>query len=233
MFQKSADRLHDRVTEDGFAITSDVISAGQAARLIEELADQSLARSRAGLRHALRHSAIAHFLRDSSLSSLAAEVFGADVIPFRATLFDKSPASNWLVVWHQDRALPIEHRKDLPGWGPWSVKDGLPYAHAPAAVLENIVALRLHLDDSTIRNGPLRVLPGTHHGGVLENEPIQRLAAEIEPVDCIVPLGGVIAMKPLIVHASSKSQSPQPRRVLHIEYAPSLDLQDGLKLALA
>ncbi len=31
-------------------------------------------------------------------------------------------------------------------------------------------------------------------------------------------------MRPLIIHASSKSQSDKPRRVLHIEYAtPSAD----------
>ena len=27
--------------------------------------------------------------------------------PFRATLFDKSASANWLVVWHQDTALPM------------------------------------------------------------------------------------------------------------------------------
>jgi ectoine hydroxylase-related dioxygenase (phytanoyl-CoA dioxygenase family) len=233
MLQKSAASLRDRVTQDGFSIISHVIPASAVSRLREELAHNSLSRSRAGFRHALRHHAIADFVRDPALSSLGSEIFGADAIPFRATLFDKSPASNWLVVWHQDTALPIQHRRDVPGWGPWSSKDGITYAHAPAAALENILALRVHLDDSTIENGPLRVLPGTHSTGVLEDDSIHRLASEIEPVDCIVPLGGVIAMKPLIVHASSKSQSPQPRRVLHIEYAPSLHLQDGLKLALA
>jgi ectoine hydroxylase-related dioxygenase (phytanoyl-CoA dioxygenase family) len=91
----------------------------------------------------------------------------------------------------------------------------------------------VHLDDSTIENGPLRILPGTHKAGVLEDDSVDRLASEIEPVDCVVPLGGVIALKPLIVHASSKPQSPQPRRELRIEYAPSLHLQEGLKLAVA
>jgi hypothetical protein len=45
----------------------------------------------------------------------------------RATLFDKSPTANWLVVWHQDTALPVQERREAPGWGPWSVKDGVIY----------------------------------------------------------------------------------------------------------
>lgn len=230
---KSAARLRDRISEDGFAIISHVIPARAVGRLLDGLAHNSLSRSRAGFRHALRHPAIADFARDPALSSLASKIFGTDAIPFRATLFDKSRASNWLVVWHQDTALPIQYRRDVPGWGPWSLKDGVTYAHAPAEALENIVALRVHLDDSTIENGPLRILPGTHKAGILEDGSIHRLTSEIEPFDCVAGLGGVIAMKPLIVHASSKSQSPQPRRVLHIEYAPSLHLQEGLKLAVA
>lgn len=158
---------------------------------------------------------------------------GTTAIPFKATLFDKSPDSNWLVSWHQDVALPIRSRVDASGWGPWSVKDGQLYAHAPADVLEQVVALRLHLDDSTAENGPLRVLPGTHLLGRLSAERISELAGEVPPVECTVPAGGIIAMRPLIVHASSKSRSPLPRRVLHIEYARSLDLGFGLELAVA
>jgi len=82
--------------------------------------------------------------------------------PCRATLFDKSPRSNWLVVWHQDTVLPLRLRHEVPGGGPWSVKSGVLYAHAPAGVLEGIVALRVHLGDSLADKGPLRVLPGTH-----------------------------------------------------------------------
>ena len=52
-------------------------------------------------------------------------------------------------------------------------------------------------------------------------------------MDCTVPAGGVVVMRPLIVHASSKAESDLPRRVLHIEYARSLDLGDGVKLRLA
>ena len=134
-----------------------------------------------------------------------------------ATLFDKSPVSNWLVVWHQDTALPLRVRREIPGWGPWSLKDGVNYGHAPASALEQVLALRLHLDDSVAENGPLRVLPGTQTLGVLSDEALHSLSTQIASVDCLVTRGGVLAMRPLVVHASSKSHSTAPRRVLHIE----------------
>jgi ectoine hydroxylase-related dioxygenase (phytanoyl-CoA dioxygenase family) len=98
------------------------------------------------------------------------------------------------------------------------VKDNVIYAHAPAAILSGVLALRLHLDDSGADNGPLRVLPRTHTLGVLSDENMLTLASEISPVECLTGLGGVLAMRPLLVHASSKSRSERPRRVLHIEY---------------
>ncbi len=165
--------------------------------------------------------------------SLAREVLGPDAFPFRATLFDKSPAANWLVVWHQDTALPLQERVELPGWGPWSLKEGIQYAHAPAAALNAVLALRVSLDDSTAENGPLRVLPRTHNLGVLSDDSIHDLSTRIQPVDCVVPKGGVAAMRPLVVHASSKSQTQMPRRVLHIEYAASDSIVKPLQLAIA
>ena len=140
---------------------------------------------------------------------------------------------NWLVVWHQDTALPLRERRDVSGWGPWSVKAGITYAHAPAAALARVVALRLHIDDSGRDNGPLRVLPETHTRGVMSDADVAELARDIEAVDCVCPAGGVVAMRPLLVHASSKAEADQRRRVLHIEYADSLDMGAGLDLAIA
>jgi ectoine hydroxylase-related dioxygenase (phytanoyl-CoA dioxygenase family) len=111
------------------------------------------------------------------------------------------------VMWHQDTALPLQERRETRGWGPWSIKDGVNYAHAPASALRQVLALRVHLDDSTAKNGPLRVLPGTHTLGVLTDKALHELSTEIAPVECLVSEGGVLAMRPLIVHASSKSIS--------------------------
>ena len=127
----------------------------------------------------------------------------------------------------------MKERRELAGWGPWSVKAGVTYAHAPAGALNQILALRVHLDDSAAENGPLRVLPGTHTLGVLSDGAIEQLSRSVAPADCHVPAGGVMAMRPLIVHASSKSRNGMPRRVLHIEYAVEGEFPGGLGLAKA
>ena len=81
--------------------------------------------------------------------------------------------------------------------------------------------------------GPLRVLPGSHRSGVLTDEEVFRKAKAEAAMDCRVGRGGVLAMRPLLIHASSKAEGPEPRRVLHVEYAASLDLRNGLRLAPA
>src|SRR5713101_3845849 len=84
------------------------------------------------MRHAMRHPAVAALAQDRRLLEVARGVLGWEAFPFRATLFDKSPHANWLVVWHQDTALPLRKRRNEPGWGPWSVKENVIYAHAPS-----------------------------------------------------------------------------------------------------
>jgi ectoine hydroxylase-related dioxygenase (phytanoyl-CoA dioxygenase family) len=216
---------------NGFAIIPDVVDLRDMARLIQELDHSPLSRGRAGIRHALKNPAVATLAKDPRLLEIAKAILSRQTFPFRATFFNKSPEANWLVAWHQDTALPLRERRDVPGWGPWSMKEGVHYAHAPASALTGILALRLHLDDSTAQNGPLRVLPGTHARGVLTDAEIHQLASEVSPVECLVPKGGVLAMRPLLVHASSKSNSDSPRRVLHIEYAASA-VMEGLELSI-
>lgn len=217
----------------GFALLRDVFSPELIELTLEQIERLSPHRSRASVRHVLGLSPVAKIARCPQLINVAREVLGTDAIPFRATLFEKTLAANWLVVWHQDTALPLRERQELPGWGPWSVKEGITYAHAPSTALSQVLALRIHFDDSTPANGPLRVLPGTHELGVLSDDRIHDLSKQVRPVDCLVPKGGVVAMRPLVVHASTKSQVEMPRRVLHIEYAASDSIAAPLRLASA
>src|SRR5262245_45029832 len=222
--------------EQGFLKFPTLVDRDEIENLLHNLSHLEHHRGRAGIRHLLHDPTVAALASDSRLLEIAQAALGDKAFPFRATLFDKSPDSNWLITWHQDTALPLIEKREAPGWGPWSIKEGVTYAHAPATALSQVLALRLHLDDCAGDNGPLRVLPGTHSMGVLSDDQILNLAAgdsAHSAVECLVPPGGVLAMRPLIVHASSKSQSQRPRRVLHIEYAASAEIGGGMKLAIA
>jgi ectoine hydroxylase-related dioxygenase (phytanoyl-CoA dioxygenase family) len=222
----------ETVRDEGYGLIPDVFAPSEIRSLLTALKREALPRTRAGVRHAMRSPAVARTANDPRMLDIARKILGPAAIPFRATLFEKLPDSNWLVAWHQDTALPLQERREASGWGPWSIKDGVNYAHAPAKALEKVVALRLHLDDSILNNGPLRVLPATHTKGVLTDEEIFSIAAQTSNVDCLMPIGGIVAMRPLVIHASSKSQTENPRRVLHIEYAESTKIDANAQLAI-
>jgi len=217
------------VTE-GYQVFARVLTEAECDRLIVEL--QETARSRAGARHLMSNAAVRTIANDDRLLSIARPPLGGSAVPFRATLFEKTGAKNWLIAWHQDTALPLRARFDAHGWGPWSQKHGILYSHAPAWALQRVVALRVHLDASTLENGPLRVVPESHQAGVLNDSEVLDTASARIQVECPVPRGGVLAMQPLLIHSSSKCTSDKPRRVLHIEYADCLEFGPGIELAV-
>lgn len=218
---------------DGFEIIPHCLRISDVKALSAALDSAPLHRSRAGMRNVLQLEAVRSLALDPLLLNFGRSALGEQALPFRATLFDKSPDSNWLVVWHQGTALPLRERRDATGWGPWSVREGVICAHAPAAALEQVLAIRIHLDNSTTENGPLRVLPGTHKSGVLSDDAIHELSLKVHEIVCEVPSGGILLMKPLLVHASSKVLQSKRRRVLHLEYSSRPTFEGGLELPIA
>jgi hypothetical protein len=216
----------------GYAIIPECVSNHECDEVVGILSAGRVYRSRAGARHLMANSTVAALANNVRLTDLAKEWLGCVAIPFRATLFDKSSSTNWLIPWHQDTALPLTRKFDAVGWGPWSEKAGAIYAHAPIWALSRVIALRVHLDVSTVDNGPLRIVPGSHLGGVLSDQSVMEYVSTHDHIECIVPRGGIVAMRPLVIHASSKARSAEPRRVLHIEYADSLDLGGDVQLAV-
>ena len=219
--------------DSGYRITEGVLTVAECDALRLSIASRDHRNGRAGVRNVMGNPVVAAVAADPRLLELAADALGRRAVPYRATLFDKSYRANWLVAWHQDTTLPLAVKTDSDEWGPWSAKAGRLYARAPRWALERIVALRVHLAASTPDNGPLRVIPGSQHAGVLSHEDIVAMARLVEPVDCIVGRGGVLAMRPLLIHASSKARLDLPRPVIHIEYADNPELRPSVCLALA
>lgn len=223
----------DDLNENGFSVIHTVFSSLECTEILDHLANWKIGRSRAGTRHLMTCPAVSSLANDQRLITLASTALSEPASPYRATLFEKLPISNWLVVWHQDTALPLSRKIDGSEWGPWSCKAGVMYARAPSWALERIVTLRVHLDHCASENGPLRVIPGSHKKGVVSENEIGAITDTHVSVECVVPVGGVLLMKPLIIHASSKSKSRTPRRILHIEYAPQSGIGTGVHLAIA
>lgn len=156
----------------------------------------------------------------SELQLLAEAVLGPSARPVRANLFIKGEGANWFVPWHQDRVVCVRARAPVDGFSAWTIKGGLHHAHAPMAVLANMVALRLHLDDCPLDAGPLEVVPGSHR----QLHPPSDLASQASTMGTVVlpaQAGQVLVMRPLLVHRSKSARSPTGRRILHVEYAAS------------
>jgi hypothetical protein len=181
-----------------------------------------------GVRNLLDASAAVRSLASSPvIRQFVTPILGEDCFAARVVFFDKVPGANWALGWHQDNVICVEERRDVPGFVAWGEKAGVWQVQPPPDVLSRMVAVRVHLDDCNESNGPLRVLPGSHRHGWLDDE-IDRWKRDIPAVTCIADAGGVVVMSPLVLHASSRAENATHRRVLHIEFACD-ELPGGLE----
>ncbi|MDR3637023.1 MAG: phytanoyl-CoA dioxygenase family protein [Isosphaeraceae bacterium] len=212
---------------DGYAVVPDV--AGQPVvadlvRALEAVRPGAAALDRGGgvyaMRNLLRDVPESRRLAESrAIRALVEPVLGPNLFAVRGLFFDKTAESNWLVPWHQDLTIAVRARTAAAGYGPWTVKAGVPHVQPPASVLEQMLTVRVQLDDGDAANGPLRVIPGSHSQGKLGAEAARAWLERTAPVTCVVPRGGALLMKPLLLHASSPSDAPGHRRVVHLEFA--------------
>lgn len=156
---------------------------------------------------------------DGPVGSIAAMALGLGVRPVRAVLFDKTPARNWALGWHQDRTIVVEARADVDGFGPWTVKSGLIQVDPPFALLERMVTIRVHLDPVDATNAPLRIVPGSHRLGRVPEASIGAIVEERGERMCLADRGDVWLYATPIVHGSHAADPPRRRRVLQVDYA--------------
>ena len=216
------EEVAEAVERDGIAIVENSLNEPTVNRLCESLDDTQY-----GQRNLLKESVVQELARSREVRSLVASVLGPNCFAVKGILFNKTQKSNWKVPWHQDLTIAVQNRAEVEGFGLWTIKSGVVNVQPPDDVLRGILSIRLHLDANNQQNGPLRVIPGSHKYGRLTAQQIANLDRS-EAVSCLVPRGGALLMRPLIVHASSACQLPQSRRVIHLEYS-SEDLPSGLR----
>jgi ectoine hydroxylase-related dioxygenase (phytanoyl-CoA dioxygenase family) len=212
----------------GFCLVQRVFMIEQIDRLLN-----AIERAGGAASHAIRNlfdavPEIAELAVSPVLCELVRAVLGDAAFAVRALLFNKTPEANWKVPWHQDLSIAVAEQRHTPGFGPWSIKAGVTHVQPPVEVLEQMRAVRIHLDACGPDNGPLRVIAGSHAVGRLSAAAIQQIERESKSETCAVERGGALLMRPLLLHASSIARTPAQRRVIHIEYA-ACDLPNGLQ----
>lgn len=194
----------------GVEIVRSCLNNAECDRLIAQLPELQ---SAAGTRDLLNYQWCQQLAHLPQILKLVEPTLGRNAKPRRAILFDKSPSANWVLGFHQDVKIAVAEQYEVEGFTSWSVKAGVVHCKPPQWVLEQCLAVRIHLDDCPASNGALRVLLASHRSGVLPKSPGG------QEFLCEVSKGDIILIRPLTWHASSKSVVPGHRRVIHIEYS--------------
>jgi ectoine hydroxylase-related dioxygenase (phytanoyl-CoA dioxygenase family) len=212
-----------QLEESGFAIIPEVLPPATVENLIHSI-ETALGSRTDTSEHALRHlhqqvPAIRELANDATVRALVESVLGRDAFVVRSIFFDKTPGANWKVAWHQDLTIAVREQIRVPGFTAWSIKGAVVHVQPPMSVLEPMATVRLHLDDCDLENGPLQVIPKSHKAGRLTGPQISAWRAGEKPIACVVPRGGALLMRPLLLHSSSPATTPTHRRVVHLEFA--------------
>lgn len=226
-----------RLARDGFLLVEQALDAATVDALVGCFADAfaSPAESKGvlesrGIAYASRNPLalidnVATLWRRPTLLPLLRATLGPDFGLVRGLFFDKPPQRSWSLPWHKDESIAVvDNQLSSQRFTKRTVKDGVPHIIAPREVLETMLTLRIHLDEVTDENGPLQVVPGSHRDDRTAATPADHVAIFAKP-------GDVLAMRPLLTHASGNSLkgTTRHRRVLHLEFAASPALPDGFQ----
>lgn len=211
--------------EQGFVIVHNIYANNEINALIQVL--KSLDSENENFRKNKDIFAIRQFLQEvpeiqnlifnNTLKHLVNTYFGDDYFVVKSIYFDKPPSSNWFVPYHQDVSISVNKRELISGYTNWTVKKNQFGVQPPLDISKNIYTIRIHLDDTDKNNGALKVIPRSHSKGIYRVENIDWNSEK--EVICNVPKGGVMLMKPLLIHSSSRTTNLQKRRVIHIEFS--------------
>lgn len=218
--------MQSQLETDGHVLLRGVVKIATCERFLACITHSELSagnRARRGATYAIRGllwsgSDLAQLLAEAGIDRLVSDALGSRAFPVDALLFDKNPEANWKVPGHQDLVMPVAAEVVEAGFEGWVNRNGICYVELPGAILESMVAARIHLDDSPADNGALAVVSGSHRRGKMRDTDLQAIASS-DYRTCDAARGDVLLMRPLLVHRSSPSRSPQHRRVLHVVYA--------------
>ena len=232
----SGNSAHSEILQDGFTIIPDIFRKDEIEDIIQVINSMDIANET--FRKSNDLFAVRQFLREvpevkelifnDKLKLVLNELFGSDYLITKSIYFDKPAQSNWFVPYHQDLTISVDKKIAVDGYDKWTLKQGQFAVQPPIDVLESSYTVRIHLDDTDEHNGALKVIPGSHLNQIFRPENIDWQTAQ-ETI-CRVPKGGLMIMKPLLLHSSNRTTNEKRRRVIHIEFC-NKQLLEGLKWA--
>lgn len=159
---------------------------------------------------------LSHFIFNSKLKELIFSLYKSDYFLTKAIYFDKPTKSNWFVPYHQDLSISVNKKADLENYVNWTFKKNQYGVQPPIEILNDTITIRIHLDYTNENNGALKVIPKSHLNGIIRTNSEQWNIKNEKVIE--MKRGGIMLMKPLILHASNKTTNHKKRRVIHLEF---------------
>ena len=222
---ENLDKHKNEILENGFTTVNTIYSTDEIEQILSTINQADT--SKETFRKSANLFAVRQFLKEipatrdlifnDKLNSTITELFGQNYFVVKSIYFDKPETSNWYVSYHQDLTISVDKKLELENFGPWTVKQNQFAVQPPIDILENNFTIRIHLDDTDENNGALKVIQKSHLKKIYRPETIN-WATEIETI-CNVKKGGIMIMKPLLLHSSSRTTNNKKRRVIHIEFS--------------
>lgn len=215
----------DQLSDNGFAIIENIYDATELtaiSTLINQSSSDKETFRKSGDLFAIRQfvkeiPGTTNILLNYKLRTILSNLFSRSYFITKSIYFDKPENSNWYVSYHQDLTISVDEKADTPGFINWTKKQNQFAVQPPINILENNITVRIHLDNTDENNGALKVIPQSHLKGIYRPETIDW--SEEKEISCSVPSGGVMLMKPLLLHSSGRTTNQKQRRVIHIEFS--------------
>lgn len=151
----------------------------------------------------LRHPVFNEFPRREPLLGILQQLLGPDIRMHSSKLNVKSTDGSAGVEWHQDWAFHPHTNRSL-------------------------ITVGLMMEDCTLENGPMLVIPGSHEGPVYDHNANGGFCGAIDPdaaaldydnaVVCTGKAGTISIHHAFSVHGSANNTSQQPRPLLLYEF---------------
>jgi hypothetical protein len=210
---------------NGFLVINAIYTSSEIEHLISVV--ESATKTNANFRQSTQLFAIRQFLKEipqaiplifnTRLTELIHSFFASNYFVVKSIYFDKPQQSNWFVAYHQDLTISVNKKVDAIGYQAWTVKQNQFAVQPPLPILENNFTIRIHLDNTDETNGALNVITGSHLKGIYRPQSIDW--TKEKETSCPVSEGGVMVMRPLLLHSSNKTTTNHKRRVIHIEFS--------------
>ena len=218
-------KIKQQFENDGFAIIHSVFTNEEIDKILSviSLADTSKTTFRKtddlfAIRQFFKEiPEAADLIFNEKLTSLISHLFGADFFVVKSIYFDKPETSNWFVSCHQDLSISVNKKIDIDDFHCWTIKQNQFAVQPPLNILQDNFTIRIHLDNTDKNNGALKVISGSHAKGICRPEAIDWNVEK--EVICNVDRGGVMLMKPLLLHSSGRTTNGNKRRVIHTEFS--------------